>query len=185
MASIGVLPAASLRRKYARPSVSWRSWTTAMMCSARLMRRLPARDSRWRCWSPEEASSGAVPFHDAKWLRLAKRVMSPMSPSRRADPVESSQPAAGSGDERGQRRVGLLDLLVDYRELGDEIRGELTAGPSDHITGTHGGQDRAGLGCGQVLLRPAGNQIQQQGVQPVDGVSAGPAQPVAAVDHQA
>jgi SnoaL-like polyketide cyclase len=33
-----------------------------MMCSARLMRRLPARESRWRCWLPEEASSGAVSF---------------------------------------------------------------------------------------------------------------------------
>jgi hypothetical protein len=58
--------------------------TLAMMCRARLMRRLPARESRWRCWSAEEASRGAVPLQDAKWLRLAKRVMSPMSPSSRA-----------------------------------------------------------------------------------------------------
>ena len=29
--------------------------------------RFPARDSRWRTWSPEEASMGAVPFQDAKW----------------------------------------------------------------------------------------------------------------------
>ena len=50
------------------------------------MRRLPARESRWRrCW-PEEASSGAVPFQAAKCPRLAKRVMSPMSPSSRAAP---------------------------------------------------------------------------------------------------
>ena len=58
----------------------------AMMCSTRLMRRLPARESRWRCWSPEEASIGAVPFQDAKWPRVAKRAMSPMSPSSRAAP---------------------------------------------------------------------------------------------------
>jgi len=37
-----------------------------MMCSARLICRLPARDSRWRICSPEEASMGAVPFQDAK-----------------------------------------------------------------------------------------------------------------------
>jgi hypothetical protein len=37
----------------------------AMMCSTRLIRRLPARDSRWRTWSPLEASRGAVPFQDA------------------------------------------------------------------------------------------------------------------------
>jgi len=40
------------------------------------MRRFPARDSRWRVWSPEEAPSGAVPFQEAKWPRLAKRWMS-------------------------------------------------------------------------------------------------------------
>ena len=38
-----------------------------MMCSTRLICRFPARDSRWRTWSPEEASIGAVPFQDAKW----------------------------------------------------------------------------------------------------------------------
>ena len=50
------------------------------------MRRLPARDSRCRCWSPDEASSGAVPFQEAKCPRLAKRWMSPTSPMRRAAP---------------------------------------------------------------------------------------------------
>jgi hypothetical protein len=37
-----------------------------MMCRARLIWQLPARDSQWRIWSPEEASMGAVPFQDAK-----------------------------------------------------------------------------------------------------------------------
>ena len=58
----------------------------AMMCRTRLMRRLPARDRRWRFWSPEDASMGAVPFHEAKWAALRNRSMSPMSPSRRAAP---------------------------------------------------------------------------------------------------
>ena len=57
-----------------------------MMCMTRLIRRLPARGSRWRCWSPEDASRGAVPFQEAKWPRLANRAMSPMSPSSRAAP---------------------------------------------------------------------------------------------------
>ena len=47
------------------------------------MRRFPARESRCRFWSLEEASNGAVPFQEAKWARLANRVMSPMSPSSR------------------------------------------------------------------------------------------------------
>ena len=65
MASIEVLPEAFLRSSWARPSVGLRSWTVTMMCSVRLIWRLPARESRWQIWSPEDASSGAVPFHDA------------------------------------------------------------------------------------------------------------------------
>jgi hypothetical protein len=33
-----------------------RSWVTAAMCSAWLMRRFPARERRWRCCSPGDAS---------------------------------------------------------------------------------------------------------------------------------
>ena len=29
---------------------------------------VPARQSRCRTWSPEDASMGAVPFQDAKWF---------------------------------------------------------------------------------------------------------------------
>jgi hypothetical protein len=50
-----------------------------MMCRARLICRLPARDSRCLTWSPEEASMGAVPFQEAKCARLGNRVMSPTS----------------------------------------------------------------------------------------------------------
>jgi hypothetical protein len=61
-----------------------------MMCSTRLICRLPARDSRcltWgRIWSPEEASMGAVPFQDAKCALFGNRVMSPTSTSSRAAP---------------------------------------------------------------------------------------------------
>jgi hypothetical protein len=48
-------------------SLELRIWTRAMMCRTRLICRFPARDSRWRTWSPEEASRGAMPFQDAKW----------------------------------------------------------------------------------------------------------------------
>jgi hypothetical protein len=66
--------------------VGLRSWTVAMMCSTRLICRLPARESRCRIWSPEEASIGAVPFQEAKWARSGKRVMSATSTSSRAAP---------------------------------------------------------------------------------------------------
>ena len=59
---------------------------TAMMCRTRLMRRFPARESRWRAWLPEDASSGAVPFQEANRSRLANRWTSAASASSRAAP---------------------------------------------------------------------------------------------------
>ena len=43
------------------------------------IRRFPARDSRWRFCSPEEASSGAVPVQEANRLRSANLATSPTS----------------------------------------------------------------------------------------------------------
>jgi hypothetical protein len=57
-----------------------------MMCSTRLICRLPARDSRWRTWSPEEAPVGAVPFQDAKCALAGNLVTSATSTSSRAAP---------------------------------------------------------------------------------------------------
>lgn len=50
---------------------------TAAMWIMWLIRRFPARDSRCRFCSPEEASRGAVPVQDANRLRSAKRATSP------------------------------------------------------------------------------------------------------------
>ena len=160
-----------------------------MMCSARLMRRFPARESRWRFWSPEEASRGAVPFQEAKWARLANRAMSPMSPSRRAAPdgpmpCQVHQPAAGAVDQVGEFLFRDLDLLVDDDEFGDQLGGQPAAGLADHVARADGAQQGAGLLGGQELLRPAGHQLQQQVVQPVDHVGAGAAELVTAVDQQ-
>jgi len=86
-----------------------------------------------------------VPLQDAKWLRLANRLTSPMSPSSRAAtegpiPLSCCSLLPVAAIRVGQGRVGLFDLLVDHREFGDQLRGELTAGPADHITRTHGGE---------------------------------------------
>ena len=62
------------------------------------MRRLPARDSRWRCWSPDEASKGAVPVQDAKRLRSANRATSPTSARIRAAPGRDYQYFPPSSD---------------------------------------------------------------------------------------
>ena len=47
---------------------------------------MPARESRWRTWSPEDASIGAVPFQDAKCALEGKRATSRASISSRAAP---------------------------------------------------------------------------------------------------
>ena len=46
------------------------------------------------------------------------------------------------------------------------------------------GKQGAGLLRGQVLLGTAGDEFEQQGVQPVDDVGASPAELVTAVDQQ-
>jgi hypothetical protein len=91
-----------------------------MMCRARFIRRFPARESRCRFCSPDDASSGAVPFQDAKCALIGNLETSPMSPSSRAapdgaDPVESHEPSAGLGDEPGE-------LLVRGRRRSGQVR---------------------------------------------------------------
>ena len=70
-------------------------------------------------------------------------------------------------------------------ELLDEFRGELVAGLGDdvHRSGAVS-QQVAGLAAGEELLRPAGDQLEQQLVDAADDLGAGPAQLVAAVDQQ-
>jgi hypothetical protein len=65
------------------------------------MRRFPARGRRWRCWSPEEASSGAVPFQEAKWPRLANRPMAPMSACSAGALSRADVEAPGGGLDDG------------------------------------------------------------------------------------
>ena len=56
------------------PRLSSRSWVTAAMWIMWFIRRFPARESRCRFCSPEEASRGAVPVQEANRLRSANRV---------------------------------------------------------------------------------------------------------------
>jgi hypothetical protein len=49
------------------------------MCSAWLIRRFPARDNRWRTWSPEDTPVGAVPLQLANLSLVANRETSPVS----------------------------------------------------------------------------------------------------------
>src|SRR5437870_4829243 len=111
-----------------------------MMCSTRLICRLPARERRWRTWSPEEASMGAVPFQDAKWALVGKRVMSATSTSSRAAPDgpmpgQVQQAGAGGGEQVGEFLVGGLLALVDPLEVCDQLRGDTPSGLPSGIAG--------------------------------------------------
>ena len=66
-----------------------------MMCSARLINLFPARDGRWRFWSPEEASNGAaVPFQEANPVPVGEAV----------DVTDvSQQPCGAGGTDPGHR----------------------------------------------------------------------------------
>jgi hypothetical protein len=50
------------------------------------MRRFPRLGRRWRRWSPEDASIGAVPCQEAKCAAVRNRSIVAMSPMSRAAP---------------------------------------------------------------------------------------------------
>lgn len=106
---------------------------------------------------------GAVPFQEAKWARLGKRVMSPTSTSSRAPggagrsaAVQVHQRGAGGSDQILQFLVGFLGASVDPFEVTDQLRGRPASGLADRVTRPDRGQQGFGLGGGQALLRPTG-----------------------------
>jgi hypothetical protein len=66
--------------------------------------------------------------------------------------------------------------------VGDLRRGDPPTHPPDRIPWAHGGQQRLVLGGGLLRRCPAGQQFQEQPVQPVQRLRAGAGQ-LARVDH--
>ena len=113
---------------------------------------------------------GAVPFQDAKWALLGKRVMSPTSTSSRAAPdgpmpCRSSRAVPVASTSSRELLVRGLLPLVDPFEVGDQFGGDTPSGLAGRVARTDPGQQRLGLRRGEVLLRPARDQLQQQLVQ--------------------
>ena len=162
----------------------------AMMCRTRLMRRLPARERRWRFWSPEEASIGAVPFHEAKCPAVRNRLMSPMSPNSRAAPdgpiplsSRSELPVAATSWRSCLSAARILASMTVSSSMSSRASWwRVCADDADRLR--RGPQKVAGLAAGQELLGSAGDQLEQQHVDAADDLGAGPAQFVAAVDQQ-
>jgi len=111
-----------------------------MMCRTRLICRFPARESRWRTWSPEEASIGAVPFPGGE----VRAVGEPgdvadldQQPGRTggSDAVHVHECGAGGGDQLFQLGVGGLLALVDPFQVADQLRGHAAAGLAGGVAG--------------------------------------------------
>lgn len=88
---------------------------------------LVARESRWRCCSPEESSRGAVPFQEANRSRLAKRWMSPVSAKSLAA-LEGPMPFKSMsveprGEFRGDVENGFPDMDQAMREVAADSAG--------------------------------------------------------------
>ena len=131
-----------------------------------------------------------MPFQDAKWSRLANPVdVAGVGQQPRcaggADAVQLEQRGVPGLDEGGDFFLAGLDLAVDAVQLGDQFGGEPAPGLPDNVTRPCGGQQRAGLRRGQELLRPARDQLEQQPVDPVDGLGPGPAELVAPAGEHA
>ena len=98
-----------------------------------------------------------------------------------ADAVQLQQRGSAGFDEGGDLFLAGLDLAVDAFQLGDQLGGEPAPGLADDVAGPGGGQQRAGLGRGQELPGASGDQLEQQPVDPVEGLGPGPAELVAPV----
>src|SRR6266487_2794953 len=138
-----------------------------MMCRTRLMRRLPARESRWRRCRPDEASSGAVAVEGREVPAAGEPgdvtdVAEQPGGAGRADAVQRLDLAAGNLDQPGELPIRGLDLPIDGFDLLDELPGEPVTGAPDQVGGFDAGQQGTGLAGGQVLLRPTGDQIEQE-----------------------
>jgi NAD(P)-dependent dehydrogenase (short-subunit alcohol dehydrogenase family) len=82
-----------------------------------------------------------------------------------ADPVQIGQGGAGGGEQHIEFLVRLLLALVDAFQVADQLGGDPAAGFARGIAGADPGEQRFGLGRGQVLLGPAGDELEQQLMQ--------------------
>jgi hypothetical protein len=107
---------------------------------------------------------GAVPFQDAKWPRSGNRVILDQQPggTGRADPVQLHQAAPGRGDQLLELLVRGLAALIDPLQVADQLGGDPPPGLAGGVTRPDLGQQRLGLGRREVLLRTAGDQLQEQ-----------------------
>jgi hypothetical protein len=158
----------------------------AMMCRTRLMRRLPASGEAVALLVAGGGvqGRGAVPGGEVAGCGEAGDVADEAGRAGGSDPVEPAQCAAGRVGQFGELRVGGFDLFVDGDEFGDQLGSQLAPSTSDDVAWADSVEQSSGLGCGKERLGSAGQQLQQEFVDAVDGFGAGAAEPVATVDEK-
>ncbi len=79
-----------------------------------------------------------------------------------ADAVQIEQSGSRLRQQFGELLVGGFLAGIDPLEVTDQLGSHPASGLADGIAGTDLGEQRLGLSGGKVLLRPAGDQFQQQ-----------------------
>jgi hypothetical protein len=161
----------------------------AIMYKAWFSLRSPARDSRWRMTWPLEASRGAVPVWAAKLMLAGEPAdVADLTQKRgcqhRSHPEQLNQAGVGVGDRCLDPGLDGGDPLLQLTDVGHELGGQLPAGDRRLADGRDPGQQGSGALGGQVAPGTTRDQVHQQPMQPVDGLSAGGDQVLAALGQQ-
>lgn len=82
-----------------------------------------------------------------------------------SDAVQVQQAGAGLLDQLGELLVRGLLPRIDLLQVSDQLGRDPATGLADDVSWSDLGQQRLGLRRGQVPLRPAGDQLEQQLVQ--------------------
>ena len=94
-----------------------------MMCSLRFMRRLPARESRWRSWAPEEASTRRIRLHDVRHTYATASLEAGINPKIVSERIGRSSLAftlqvyTHSSEGRDRDAAQMIATLIVPKEL--------------------------------------------------------------------
>ena len=125
------------------------------MCRAWLVRRFPARESRWRIWSPEETAGrgGAVVAGEGVLGGEPGHVTSlgQQAPGdHRPDAEQGSQARAGGGDQGGDLAADVLDPGVQGTDAGEVVAGDMHPDTAHVIGRADQGEQRLEIGRAHV-----------------------------------
>jgi hypothetical protein len=102
----------------------------------------------------------------------------------RPDPEQPEQAGVGLSDRGLDAGLDRGDPLLQLADVGHELGGQLPAGDRGRAGRSNLGEQRGGPLGGEVASGAAWNQVDQQPVQPVDGLGAGGDQVLAPLGQQ-